>query len=141
MSGATYLWNDNSIFPKRTISEKGVYILQITLPPCAPALDTQLVFACACNVFVPNAFTPNGDGKNDLFKPTFTCITPPENYSLHIYNRWGNMIFYTKLQDDAQDGTYLGSKEDGGTYFYYIKYIDPNTGKESNYNGDVTLIR
>lgn len=141
MSGATYLWNDNSIFPKRTISEKGVYILQITLPPCAPALDTQLVFACACNVFVPNAFTPNGDGKNDLFKPTFNCITPPENYSLHIYNRWGNMIFYTKLQDDGWDGTYLGSKEDGGTYFYYIKYIDPNTGKESNFNGDVTLMR
>lgn len=139
--GASYLWNDNSILPKRIISERGTYILSITLPPCSASSDTQVVYACACNVLLPNAFTPNGDGLNEIFKPILNCITPPENYSMYIFNRWGNMIFYTKLQDDGWDGTYLGAKEDSGTYFYFVKYKDPNTGKESNYRGDLLLLR
>jgi len=136
-----YQWNDGWLQPLRTIDSKGTYIAGITVPPCPLASDTLNVTACACRVFIPSAFTPNGDGQNDLFRAVFTCVTPPENFTLHIVNRWGNLVFFTRLQDDGWDGTYLGSREDGGVYFYYLKYIDPENGTETQYKGDLTLIR
>jgi gliding motility-associated-like protein len=138
---ANYSWNDNTIAPVRTINEKGIYIATVSLPPCELVKDTLIVSACQCDVFIPNAFSPNGDMKNDIFKPTFKCITPPDNYILKIFNRWGEEIFYTKLQDDGWDGTYRFVTQDIGTYMYYLKYIDPNTNKETIYTGEISLIR
>jgi gliding motility-associated-like protein len=138
---ANYSWNDNTIAPVRTINEKGIYIATVSLPPCELVKDTLIVSACQCDVFIPNAFSPNGDMKNDIFKPTFKCITPPDNYILKIFNRWGEEIFYTKLQDDGWDGTYRFVKQDIGTYMYYLKYIDPNTTKETIYKGEITLVQ
>jgi gliding motility-associated-like protein len=138
---STYWWNDNSTFSKRILDTKGIYIASITTSPCEAVYDTIQITACKCDVFIPNAFSPNDDGKNDYFRPTFKCITPPENFILKIYNRWGKEIYFTKLQGDSWDGKYRLSPQDAGTYMYYLKYIDPQTNVESVYRGDIILLR
>ena len=56
-----------------------------------------------CQLFLPNAFTPNNDGKNERYQPVFLCI--PDKYRFSIYNRWGENIFNTEDPDDGWDGT------------------------------------
>jgi gliding motility-associated-like protein len=93
--------------------------------------------AC-CELFVPNAFSPNGDGVNDGFSPV-----PHGNiqgYRLQLFNRWGQLVFSALDVNDHWDGTYNGMPADAGVYFYYItaKCME---GTELIRKGDVTLIR
>ncbi|MEA3318321.1 MAG: gliding motility-associated C-terminal domain-containing protein [Bacteroidota bacterium] len=75
-------------------------------------------------VFVPSAFTPNGDGDNDEFKIFFSFL--PIDYKLQIYNRWGNLIFETNEPLHFWDGrTSQNTKVKMGTYIYYLKIKTP----------------
>ena len=76
---------------------------------------------------VPNAFTPNGDGKNDFFKPVF--IDAPVKYTIHIYDRWGAMVYESSDVNAGWDGTFKGKPQPSGTFIYYIQY---------NYTGQKT---
>ncbi len=140
---ASYIWNDNSIAPIRTIDVAGSYIANIILPPCPIVSDTftLLLKDCSCKISLPNAFTPNDDDKNDKFKPLFSCIVAPEDYIMRIYNRWGQEIFATQFWDEAWDGNYRVIKQEIGTYFYSISFINPFTRKKEFYKGDISLIR
>jgi gliding motility-associated-like protein len=89
---------------------------------------------------IPNAFTPNGDGKNDEFK---IFGTPPENiikYNFHIYNRWGQMIFSTTDITEGWNGMAKGEYCPAGVYVWEIFYIDSKKTKVTN-KGTVMLIR
>jgi len=89
---------------------------------------------------IPNAFTPNGDGLNDKFR---IFGVEPENitkFNFQIYNRWGQMIFYTTSILDAWDGTYKGTECPPGVYVWVIYYEDNKKQKVSN-KGTVTLVR
>lgn len=79
-------------------------------------------------LFIPNVFTPNGDGKNDLFMA---------NVDLAIYDRNGLLLY---KGTDGWDGTYNGKKADNDTYFYYLKYIDLE-GNERQNKGFIMLKR
>ena len=75
-------------------------------------------------VYVPNAFTPNGDGKNDNFEIFFSFL--PIDYDLTIYNRWGNIIFETHNSQEMWNGRSTGNKKvKSGTYIYYLKIKTP----------------
>lgn len=138
---ATYLWNDLSTEPIRQITAEGMYIAQVTVAPCGPVIDTIQISHCQCNVFIPNAFSPNNDGRNDFFKPMFTCYTNPENYLFKIFNRWGQEIFGTSIVNDGWDGTYREVEQNTGTYMYLVQYTDLESHKEILHKGDLTLIR
>lgn len=69
-------------------------------------------------LYMPNAFTPNGDGLNDVFRPTF--IGPAAKYDFRIYNRWGQLIFRTKTPGIGWDGTYKSQIQASDVYVYYI---------------------
>jgi gliding motility-associated-like protein len=89
---------------------------------------------------IPNAFTPNGDGLNDNFR---IVGVQPENitkFNFQIYNRWGQMIFYTTNILDAWDGSYKGVECPPGVYVWVIYYEDNKKNKVSN-KGTVTLVR
>ncbi len=94
-----------------------------------------------CNIWIPNAFTPNSDSKNDKFQATPNRAIP--RYEMSIFNRWGQRIFYTTSDKEGWDGTYQnnGTPVDAGTYFYRIRYTCEMGKKESVYQGDLTLIR
>jgi gliding motility-associated-like protein len=93
---------------------------------------------CAdCTIYVPSAFTPNGDGLNDVFKPKLNCLS----YEFHctIFNRWGEKIFETNDINKGWDGNYSGSKLSAGSYVYYINY-KTSTGINKSARGVVVLI-
>ena len=69
---------------------------------------------------MPAAFTPNGDGLNDVFKPKLSCYTSA--FHCRIFNRWGKKIFETSDINKGWDGTCTGTKILSGTYVYYIDY-------------------
>jgi gliding motility-associated-like protein len=90
-----------------------------------------------CTVFLPNAFTPNGDGRNDFFRPIYNGY-----HHFHVFqimNRWGQIIFTAENNNVQWDGNYNGVPQDMGVYYYYLKY--DCGGKTIEEKGDVTLIR
>ncbi len=88
--------------------------------------------------FVPNAFTPNGDGLNDIFMP---AILGAENYHFMIFDRWGELIFETTDVDQGWDGRYKGDKCQEGVYVWKIDYTNVVDGSNQNVIGHVSLIR
>jgi len=91
-----------------------------------------------CYFGYPNAFTPNGDGKNDRFK-----IVTDGNmtyFLLHIYNRWGQCVFLSDNPKMSWDGNYYGQPCDIGTYYFYLE-AKCITGHVETHKGDITLIR
>jgi len=87
---------------------------------CAGADSVTVYFSKVGDqkLFMPNAFTPNGDGLNDVFKPTF--IGPSNSYDFRIYNRWGQLIFKTTTPGVGWDGRYNGIIQRSDTYVFYI---------------------
>ena len=94
---------------------------------------------CACQFYIPNAFTPNGDGHNDVFLPKYQCLFI--NYELKIYNRYGQLIFVSRNAGNGWDGLFGGQQQPTGTYVWMLNYKDNLTGKEVRKNGTVVLIR
>jgi gliding motility-associated-like protein len=91
------------------------------------------------NFIFPNVFTPNYDGENEFFKPANNKIAP-EDYSLIIYNRWGELIFETTDINEGWSGHNKKGEIEGGTYVYYCKYKDIY-GYSHNTSGTVQLVR
>ena len=89
---------------------------------CGKVADTVVVDAenCDCIITVPNAFSPNGDSKNDQFIPVHDCdfVT----YELAIFNRWGEQIFVTTDSNTGWDGIYKGKLLEVNTYIYILTY-------------------
>jgi len=91
-----------------------------------------------CTPTIPNVFTPNSDGINELFRPTALCTWPV--YELEIYNRWGQKVFATTSQSEGWDGTVKGNESPDGTYIYRLTYKNPKEAQKT-LTGPVILIR
>ena len=91
-----------------------------------------------CDVFVPSAFTPNGDGLNDLFKAKINCVS--KEFHCKIFNRWGQTIFESSDINYGWNGTYSGILMPPGSYVYYIAY-KTSSGILKTAKGIVTLIK
>jgi gliding motility-associated-like protein len=90
-------------------------------------------------VFIPNAFTPNGDGMNDAFLPILSGNTITK--SLSVFNRWGQEVFFTTSPHSGWDGTFKGDPESMGVFVYYFTGTNTETGKVIEKKGNVFLIR
>ena len=115
----------------------GWAILTVTTPYGCHSSDSVWVegHSC-CQLTLPSAFSPNGDGKNDKFGPI------GQYYKLHefvIKNRFGETVFETANPTEKWDGTFGGVPQDLGTYFYFIIY--DCDGQQRLKKGDVTLVR
>jgi len=89
-------------------------------------------------IYMPTGFTPNGDGKNDKFKP-FTVGITNLNY-FRVYNRWGQLIFSTAKLNDGWDGKVTGTEQPSSTYVWMVQGV-ARDGKVITKKGTVTLIR
>jgi gliding motility-associated-like protein len=90
-------------------------------------------------LLVPTAFTPNGDGVNDIFRIVrYLNIEKLEEFA--IYDRWGEKVFSTDIITDGWNGTYKGHAEDMGVYVWYVKALTYD-GQEIFKKGNVTLVR
>jgi gliding motility-associated-like protein len=102
------------------------------------AFVTVKVFNTKPSVFVPTAFTPNGDGKNDKLRPIAAGMKNIEYFN--IYNRWGTLVFSTHTSGDGWDGTIGGQLQATGTFVWIVKGSDYN-GTPYFQKGITTLIR
>ena len=105
---------------------------------CANSDSVQVNIDYRDNLMVPSAFTPNGDGRNDIFR--ITNITFQKILEFRVFNRWGQEIFSTIDPKGGWDGTWKGTPQDMGAYSYLIRVAYPD-GYVETYKGDVTLIR
>jgi gliding motility-associated-like protein len=87
-------------------------------------------------VFIPNSFTPNGDGRNDVFKIYSNLVTAMD---LKIFSQWGQQVFATTALNDGWDGTYKGKPQPMGVYIYAVR-LTLVDGTESVRKGSVTLV-
>ncbi len=137
----TYLWSNGSTTPGISVNTMGTYILEVTDANGCKGKDTIQVVkkpGCADSVYIMNAFTPNGDGKNDVFRPVVSGIT--EVYSLEIFNRYGQLIFSSSNADIGWDGSFKGTVQAQGNYVYHCRYQFPGFALVSR-RGSVLLVR
>jgi len=146
-SGATsYSWspgvglsNPFIANPVLTVSSDVTYHIIATTPAgCRGDGKVTVKVFKGPEIYMPTGFTPNGDGKNDNFKP-FTVGITNLNY-FRVYNRWGQLIFSTAKLNDGWDGRVSGGEQPSGTYVWMVQGIARN-GKVITKKGTVTLIR
>ena len=89
-------------------------------------------------LYAPNAFSPDGDGVNDFFSIKGQGA---ENFSLEVYNRWGQMVYQSDDLNEQWNGEYRGSQVPMGTYVYQVKAINVSGDKTMVKKGSVVLVR
>lgn len=147
VSGGTqpyaYLWSGNQAQTTATLSSmpNGNYMVLITdANNCTDSTFASITYDDCCKPFVADAFTPNGDSKNDVLHVRFKGDMQLKTFS--IFNRYGQKVFETINIDQGWNGTFNGVPQDMGVYFWYVKAICGNRGDhEIEMKGDVTLIR
>ena len=131
------VWSDGSVGSTLQIKYGGTYTVT-GINKCGTDADTILVRQIFCDIWVPNAFTPNGDGVNDLFR-VLGNVGRLQGVSFSVFNRWGERIFHTEDKYKGWDGKQDGSDAMLGTYVYMLQYsLD---GKPYLQKGNFHLIR
>jgi len=131
------LWQDGSRESSFNVSTPGTYKLTVT-NDCGSYSDEKIVEGTVCGFFVPTAFTPNRDGKNDLFRVGFPGSV--KTFRLTVFNRWGEIVFQTTNPHQGWDGTYKGVHQPADTYAWMASLTNMD-GKVENGKGTVTIIR
>ena len=145
-----YLWSpvlglSDPFGPNPEVSPEGTttYTVEVTdiATGCRSSRDIEVkVKDIICEepyIFIPNAFTPNGDGVNDVLKVEGFNI---EELYLAIYDRWGEKVYETSSKEEGWDGTFRGSVVSGDVYGYYVKVRCPG-GLEFFKKGNITVLR
>jgi len=142
LAGASYLWSTGATGRYISVSEPGWYSVRAT-GLCIDATDSMQVIHEDCNtyVYVPNAFTPNNDGENDVFLPVFAG--PLDQYQLDIFDRWGERIHSSNDRYAGWDGSYNGTPSQLGVYVWKIHFrvLAPEGVRSEERIGHVTLLR
>ncbi len=138
--GASYLWSSGSTDSTIAISRKGTYWAQTTLAGCTYRDSMELQYRnCSCDVKIPNAFSPNGDGINDYLVPKIECF--PSRFQLLIFNRYGQQVFDTRDFKTQWNGKMSGKDLAVGTYYYILTFFNENLRKDEKFTGSITLLR
>ena len=133
------VWQDGTTDAMYEVTESGEYSVVVSYE-CGEYSDTIIVNVEDCNYYLwlPDAFTPNSDGLNDLFEAIGIGIT---EYHIYIYSRWGQLIFEGNDINDSWDGRYQGEKVQMGVYTYYIRFKTTLDTRERTRSGIVTVVR
>lgn len=123
-----------------SVGEENVFYVTGEENGCISEPDSIIVVMTESELIIPNAFTPNADGLNDMFNilnPIFYPI-----FSFEIYNRWGQQVFATSDVTRGWDGTYDGKPQEIGMYIWIVTYEKANEpGTQFVLKGTVTLLR
>ena len=134
-----YLGSGNSFYPEND-SSATYYVLQ-TVNGCAGQAQSFYVEVIACNLIIPTAFTPDGDGDNDLWEIVGLDAQFPLN-QVKVYNRWGDLI-YTSVEGNYAlspwDGTYNDKNLPVGSYYFILE--KSTDGSIEPINGTVSILR
>jgi gliding motility-associated-like protein len=137
---ATYIWQDSSVNSSYYIQDTGQYWVEMTLNDCKYLSDSIYFFEkdCDCLIELPNVFSPNDDGINDLFFIETDCSL--KEFKFLIYNRYGQNLIESTNPKFQWDGRIQGEKVNNGVYFYYVSYVSDNNEKQEYY-GSLSILR
>ncbi|MEM9917001.1 MAG: PKD domain-containing protein [Bacteroidota bacterium] len=138
------LGSSGLISPSFTFPDTGRHVVTLTgthFYGCVDTFSQVIDVVPLIRYFLPNAFTPNGDDKNEFFGPKgfFRGI---RNYQMVIYNRWGELIFETTNPDERWNGRKFntGRSAPSGAYAYHISFVGPR-GTPQEFQGTAILVR
>jgi gliding motility-associated-like protein len=141
-----YSWNFNGLdtsnleTPQYTFSMDGVYSINLTATNtqtgCSNSIQKNVDIHVKTDLFIPTTFTPNNDGKNDLFRVRGSEVIVED---MLIFNQWGNAVYHTDASNPVWDGSSNGEVVNNGTYVYKIKLTDAGIPKELK--GSITIIK
>ena len=133
-----YQWstgdNSNSI----VVYAEGWYWVTMTTAEGCSATDSVMMLYSFVPLTMPNAFSPNGDGLNDVFRPV-TIMEKVTSFSMLIFDRWGQQVFYTTDLTNGWDGRINGAAQQTGEYVYLVRYGNPS-GVIREKKGTFTLV-
>jgi gliding motility-associated-like protein len=118
------------------------YVVKYTVTDsfgCENTAQKTIKVYSSCYLAVPNAFTPNGDGKNDFLHPLNAIKA--EKLDFKVYDRWGQLMFQTKNWKNGWDGTYKGAPQPSGVFVWFLTFVDRDTKQSRQMKGTAALIR
>lgn len=127
-------------YPRNTYITVGEYVVSLFVQNdygCADSVSKTIIVNDLFAFYIPNTFSPNGDGKNDFFSPSGISVDP-DSYLLRVYDRWGQLVFHSSDINVPWNGT-VGEKIVQGTYSYYIEVCDMDKHWHV-YRGKITLL-
>jgi gliding motility-associated-like protein len=125
--------------PMHEFESPGIYNVMLTVSDtnlCVDSIVHKIIMYYDYVLYVPNTFTPNGDGENDKFGPIGLRMEKYESYQFIIYNRWGEQVFFTELVSEKWDGIDTQS----GIYNWVVILKD-ELGEIRKETGKVMLIK
>lgn len=130
--------------PVWVYADSGTYtVMQIVSGPNGACPDTaygEVVIMPELLVWIPNSFSPNGNGNNDEFIPVFSDVTYVNEFQMLVFDRWGNLIYNTTDPNAGWDGRYKNNRVQEDTYVYKVVITDIN-GKVWDFVGHVNVVR
>ena len=136
----TLTWQDGTMGASYQVTKSGMYSV-IAANGCGrDTLKAVIDFVtCGCNLLLPNAFTPDGNGINDNFRPLHACQM--SDYHIAIFDRNGNMVFQSADPGAGWDGTFHGVKVPAGNFVWMVRYFSTDTKLPVFRKGQVLVIR
>jgi len=122
------------------ISSITYYVATTDLRGCTANAQVQVIVIPTYDIFVPNAFTPNGDGRNDYFE-VFGNKEAWKYFTVEVFDRWGERVYESNDMNFAWDGEFKGRPAPMGVYVYEIHLVFLDNHTEKMFKGSVTLIR
>jgi gliding motility-associated-like protein len=136
----SYQWQDGSTTSTFVVTQAGTYTVVVEgecgVDQASKAIE---LLDCECQVVVPSAFTPNGDGINDILLPLARCKV--EDLVFMVFNRWGEKVFESTDINLGWDGIFRSLDQPTDAYVYYVKYKNIPLNKYFENKGAVVLIR
>ncbi len=120
LNADSLLWSDGRIGDVLHITHGGMYVVT-AVNKCGSVSDTVMISQIFCDIWLPNAFSPNGDGTNDVFR-VLGNTSRLNGFSFSIFNRWGQQIFHTQDKYKGWDGKVRQQDAMAGSYIYLLMY-------------------
>ncbi len=135
-----YEWSTGQVSKEIAVPGPSLYWLQVTDENGCVGTDSIRIGSqeCPTGIYMPNAFTPNNDGLNDVFR--VKSPIPVKQFNMIVYDRFGEKIFETNDISQGWNGTWKGVANVQGSYVWVIRYTDTNN-KTQQLKGTVTLLR
>lgn len=148
-NAASWLWDFGdgtfsfSTNPTYTYENSGIYevVLIVTNENCVDTASATLTVKEPFFIYIPNAFTPDGDKFNQIFKPVLSGSIDPNDYQLLIFNRWGEVVFESFNIDIGWDGSYGGKVAQDGNYIWKIIVGNLNSAGKETLTGHFSLLK
>ena len=137
---STYLWQDEATGSSYEVTGPGFYTVSISNICESQSLSTIITACERCDIYVPNVFSPNGDGINDRFRPFSDCAL--QDFVMQVFNRWGDLVFESNDVSIFWSGTFKGEKLNVDVYIWRMQFkvLENEKPREIELSGDILLL-